>query len=147
MSKERLVELIGNAPIGVNGITLLDKHEPMVIEEVADYLLANGVIVPHCKVGDKVYQYGKAFTKCTAFDYTPRHSDDSECEGCCAECDNKLYDVLFEGTVSTIHLYGNVLSVCVHWDNKWDNSYYEVGKTVFLTREEAEAKLKESEGK
>lgn len=45
MSKERLVELIGNAPIGVNGITLLDKHEPKVIEEVADYLLANGVIV------------------------------------------------------------------------------------------------------
>ena len=54
MSKERLVELIGNAPIGVNGITLLDKHEPKVIEEVADYLLANGVIVPPCKVGDEI---------------------------------------------------------------------------------------------
>lgn len=46
--KERLVELIGNAPIGVNGITLLDKHEPKVIEEVAEYLLANGVIVLPC---------------------------------------------------------------------------------------------------
>ncbi len=45
MSKKRLVELIGNAPIGVNGITLLDKHEPKAIEQIADYLLANGVIV------------------------------------------------------------------------------------------------------
>ena len=54
MSKERLVELLGDAPIGVNGITLLDKHEPKVIEEVANYLIANGVIVPPCKVGDEI---------------------------------------------------------------------------------------------
>jgi hypothetical protein len=56
MSKKRLVELIGNAPIGVNGITLLDKHEPKAIEEIADYLFANGVIVPPCKVGDELYK-------------------------------------------------------------------------------------------
>ena len=51
MKKERLVELLGNAPIGVNGITLLDKHEPKAIEEIADRLLASEeVIVLPCKV-------------------------------------------------------------------------------------------------
>ena len=59
MSKERLVELLGNAPIGVNGITLLDKHEPKVIEEVADYLIANGVIVPTYNIGQTVYAVAK----------------------------------------------------------------------------------------
>jgi hypothetical protein len=54
MSNERLVELIGDAPIGVNGITLLDKHEPKAIEEIADYLLANGVYVLPCKIGDYI---------------------------------------------------------------------------------------------
>lgn len=108
MSKERLVELIGNAPIGVNGITLLDKHEPKVIEEVADYLLANGVIVPLCKVGDTVYQTDGV----------------------------RIYEL-------------EILDVLLH-KNK---PYYEtesidfdndaIGKSIFLTREEAEAKLKE----
>lgn len=59
MSKERLVELIGNAPIGVNGITLLDKHELKVIEEVADYLIANGVVVPTYNIGQTVYAVTK----------------------------------------------------------------------------------------
>lgn len=62
MSKERLVELLGNAPIGVNGITLLDKHEPKVIEEVADYLIANGVIVPPCTKGDVLKYNGVDYT-------------------------------------------------------------------------------------
>jgi hypothetical protein len=45
--RDRLVELIQNS---VNGCA---KHWAEVI---ADYLLANGVIVPPCKVGDTVYQ-------------------------------------------------------------------------------------------
>jgi hypothetical protein len=106
MSKERLVELIGDAPIGVNGITLLDKHEPKVIEEVADYLIANGVIVPPCKVGSKVYwqNMGGKITEATVIKLLQ------------ARVDNGFeYDIPFE----------------------------EIGKTIFLTREEIEAKLKE----
>lgn len=42
--RDRLIELIQNA---VNGCA---RHWAEII---ADYLLANGVIVPPCKVGDK----------------------------------------------------------------------------------------------
>lgn len=42
--RERLVKLIMGRPM------LADA------EEMADYLIANGVIVPPCKVGDTVYQ-------------------------------------------------------------------------------------------
>lgn len=52
--RERLIELIDKA---------LDKHTSTIenyahpIQEwIADYLLANGVIVPPCKAGDMVYR-------------------------------------------------------------------------------------------
>jgi hypothetical protein len=108
MSKERLVELLGNAPIGVNGITLLDKHEQKVIEEVADYLIANGVVVPPCKVGSKVYwqNMGGKITEATVIKLLQ------------ARVDNGFeYDIPFE----------------------------EIGKTVFLSREEAEKALRKDD--
>ena len=46
--KERLIELLKNTPD-------LDTLFGNEWEEAADYLLANGVIVPPCKVGDTVY--------------------------------------------------------------------------------------------
>ena len=107
MSKERLVEFLGNAPIGVNGITLLDKHEPKAIKQIADYLLANGVIVPPCKVGDKVYM-----------------GDFPNIRGCIKR---GQYLIVHHETVNmTSHI-----------------NFKEIGKTVFFTKEEAEAKLKE----
>ena len=45
MSKERLVELIMEA-----------TESTWTRKSLADYLLANGVIVPPCKVGDIVYE-------------------------------------------------------------------------------------------
>ena len=116
MSKERLVELIGNAPIGVNGITLLDKHEPKAIEEIADHLLANGVVVPPCKVGARVYSIacGKIY-----------------------EWDIASYTVDLEGKsfLNVAFMGANCL---------YRNTYRieDIGETVFLTREEAEAKLR-----
>lgn len=51
MSKERLIELIGNASFGVNKQTLFDHHKASAIEEVANCLLASEeVIVLPCKV-------------------------------------------------------------------------------------------------
>ncbi len=43
--RERLIELLKNVP----------RNTRAFYDQFADYLLANGVIVPPCKVGDKVY--------------------------------------------------------------------------------------------
>lgn len=52
--RNRLIELIGQSSIyNLNA-------QPMLVEQIADHLLANGVVVPPCKVGDKVY-YISAF--------------------------------------------------------------------------------------
>ncbi len=122
MSKERLVELIDQCTI--------DNDMPSS-EQIADYLLANGVIVPPCKVGDKVYHIHGLSIK--------------------------------EGIVESIHqnLVGTEQGrwiVTAWFDDYYANSHkagFECGtqlflpfdcfgKVVFLTREEAEAKLKES---
>lgn len=50
IEKERLVKLMKEAESKFDGT-------PLDIEEfVADYLIANGVICPPCKVGDTIYQ-------------------------------------------------------------------------------------------
>ena len=50
--RERLIEVLSNIDYACdNGSNLQDR-----IEFIADYLLANGVIVPPCKVGDTVYE-------------------------------------------------------------------------------------------
>ena len=51
--RERLIELLkGNLPHFTNDVASWnDEH----IGELADHLLANGVIVPPCKIGDTVY--------------------------------------------------------------------------------------------
>lgn len=46
--RERLIELLDEAR---NEHLFEDKYN----EAVADYLLANGVIIPPCEVGDKIY--------------------------------------------------------------------------------------------
>lgn len=129
MSKERLVELLGNAPIGVNGITLLDKHEPKAIEEIADYLLASGkVIVTPVEVGDTVWYFSE----------NPLNLSVQA---------NTIYEAKVVRIVTT-HL-GTSLVIQIR--NEYgcieipDITYF--GKEVFRTREEAEAKLKESESK
>ena len=81
---------------------------------VADELLANGVIVPPCKVGDTVYEYGY---------------DDG----------GLFYESLIEVVESKVE---GVFLFCT-------NDFYNIddfGKTVFLTKEEAEQALKEREG-
>lgn len=90
---------------------------------LADYLLSNGVIVPPCKVGDKVYKISRnkvkecevvfigisADEKCSYFNFVENYADGTF---------YKSYSMVFEV----------------------------IGKTVFLTKEEAEEKLKEREG-
>lgn len=49
--RDRLASLISEAEGLVN-------NDLPTVEQIADYLLANGVIVPPCKVGDTVYYIG-----------------------------------------------------------------------------------------
>lgn len=53
--RERLIELLNEAKFGVNKHTLADHLMSFAVEGIADHLLANGVIVPPCKVGDITY--------------------------------------------------------------------------------------------
>lgn len=114
--RERLVELI---QASVNGCAR------NWAEVIADYLLAHGIIVPPCKVGDKFY---KVERWCTEGGYweKPRYAYSSTCEDCCEECDGK--DEIIE---YTFHSPQQILLL--------ERVF---GKYVFLTREEAEAKLK-----
>lgn len=128
--RERLIELLGlRLTIDVRnqigsydtiGYRTLNRGDR---ERLADHLLSNGVIVPPCKVGDTVY--------------FPMETN-GECE--------PYVDV---GTV-----------FCIGFDERhtmWISARYEsglkyyhtsddFGKTVFLTREDAEKALREVEG-
>jgi hypothetical protein len=93
---------------------------------VADYLLANGVIVPPCKVGDSCYPLDASETELT--------------------CEEKISRI----TISERNI---IIGYYEHWDyynrcRKTDNWRLPLrtrilGKGVFLTKKEAEQKLKE----
>ena len=90
-------------------------------EHLADYLLANGVIVPPCKVGDKIY---------TIYPYG---SD------------------IFEHTVHAISANANEqatdIRLCAYDESK-DNARYSsawIGRNVFLSRKDAEKAINERE--
>lgn len=112
--RDRLIELISQI-----------QYMGGLESRLAEHLLANGVILPPCKVGDKVYKITRNKVK--------------ECE------------VVFIGISAKEKCsYFNFV------ENYADGTFYKsysmdfdvIGKTVFLTREEAERKLrKEDEGK
>lgn len=82
-------------------------------EALADHLLANGVIVLPCKVGTEVY----------LSDYIDTHH-----------------------RVKEYKFLGNKIAVvieCWEWQRTCTRMLDEFGKTVFLTKEEAEQALKE----
>ena len=98
--RDRLIELL------IDSSRYIDEQRG---EAIADYLLANGVIVPPCKVGQTVYYIaGKKVYK------------------------SKCHAITQHKNGLQIHLY----------DYDGDNARYST-KDVFLTKEEAEQKLKE----
>ena len=113
--KDRLVELLGEK------YNCVDRNR--CLDEQADYLLANGVIVPPCKVGDVVYylnrQYHISLYKNTIYEA-------------------KVVRIVTTslGTALVIHIRDESGCCEVPDIRDW-------GITVFLSREEAEAKLKE----
>ena len=96
------------------------------IEQVTDYLVANGVIALPCKVGDTLYYYSPDYG--TILPYF-------------VESINISY-LGDEGE----HCIYTFETNCLHGDELMDSTDFEfdeIGKTVFLTREEAEEALKE----
>lgn len=116
--RDRLIELFQVAAMEFCNKDENDKRS--LIEIAVDTYIANGVILPPCKVGDKVYKITRNKVK--------------ECE------------VVFIG-ISAKEKCSYFNSVENYADGTFYKSYSMdfdvIGKTVFLTREEAEAKLKE----
>lgn len=82
-----------------------------------------------CKVGDTVYCIFGRYTKCTI---NNKEFDEYGCQGCQQdECDSKIEKYIQDMRAFSIDWIVTNLK--------------NFGKTVFLTREEAEAKLKEME--
>jgi hypothetical protein len=112
------------------------------MEHLADHLLANGVIVPPCKVGDKLYAISDSrIAECTCYDIMYSHeltiSADFQCDYDCEGCPFSSWSQDYSGEYSCRGEYGD-----------WFFTQSDFGKTVFLTKEEAEKALKErSEGK
>lgn len=104
-------------------------HNRMVIEKLSTYedLEEQGRLIKlPCKVGDIVYCIFNMYTKCT---HSNEEFDEYNCQGCEYECDSKK-----ENYVQDMGAYS------LDWIVTNLNNF---GKTVFLTKSEAEAKLKE----
>lgn len=115
--RDRLIELIRKSGCVDTWNYHADEFkEPNPIEELADHLLKNGVIVPPCKVGDTVYfvcGYNMAEYKVYKMEY----------------------DCLFWRIYGQNNTYVIEHREFVFFDER-------IGKTVFLKREEAEKALK-----
>ena len=130
--RERLIELLKKAPYGANAITLSDKHKDSILGEIADYLLENGVIVPPVSLGDKIYEI------ISPKDREPYFITATVCaihiaDGSRNSCQRKRESYIVAECPGTKYVHKYPIS--------------KFGKTIFLSREEAEQALKESEQK
>ena len=135
--RDKLIDLICQSTnigcIGCNG----DSGHCKECESIADHLLANGVIVLPCKVGDVLY--AKDGKECEVMDICISKSDGAaqvnfECDYVCENCAFNSWHTEFCGENSCDGEWGLALV-----------NFSEIGKTVFLTKEEAEAALKEAQ--
>lgn len=117
--RDRLIELIHESDLSLDSVRL------------ADHLLANGVIVQPCKVGDTVY----SITECSCEDIDGVHT---ECEYYGYGIDDRICTIPngakcpYQYRIMECYVTeANILMFARKW-----------GKTVFLTREEAERALK-----
>lgn len=120
MMRKRLIEFIQNAHDEQKYLTS-DKS----VQAIADYLIANGVVVMPCKVGDSCYPLNASETEFT--------------------CEEKISRI----TISDRNI---IIGYYEHWDyfkrcRKTDTWRLPLrtrilGKGVFLTKEDAERALK-----
>ena len=88
------------------------------------------VVVLPCKVGDVMYKLFREYTECTSYQV---RKDNYCCEGCMVPCDSREVTVIRAIQPNSLPEVARYIK--------------EFGKTVFLTREEAEKALQEMEGK
>lgn len=119
--RDRLIELLQNSPY----LDVLDGGFGYGYDKAADHLLANGVVVPPCKVGDILF----CIFSDKSIDKIYTHI-----EAC------RVNEIMFFGSDSFV--FG------VREINRHYNHNAVLGKNAFKTFEEAEAKWKkEREGK
>jgi hypothetical protein len=138
--RDRLVELISKARAECASTSCFqceyqDKEMPKdcVPRLIADHLLANGVIVPPCKVGDMVYILDVFADNCKCADCDYYYAGGM---GDSPECEKTSNGYRYHKCVEIIERRATMQSILC-----W-LSYDGFGKTVFHTREEAEQELK-----
>lgn len=125
--RERLIKLLCRSTIKTETCTTETHNQCAACEGdcgyctiLADYLLANGVIVLPCKIGEKLYDCGEFFL-----------------EGCsCPE----IYEL--QDDEMTIHKRPHDYGYRFTYDSMYIG-HDDIGQHIFRTREEAERALKE----
>lgn len=125
--KDRLIEQLDTFCQKELGTHLIKD----ILDKFADHLLANGVIVPPCNVGDKVY----VIEQCSC-----SHKYGERCSANRIRKNTKWLEIV---KLPPTHHYTRCLKLFarpfrIEYLNR-------IGKTVFLTREEAEKALKRKE--
>ena len=125
--RERLIDLLKNdncpSPFICDANCKYINSENCLAERIADYLLENGVIVPAVEIGTTVYEIRQK-----GISFSNRKYDSG------ITTQKQLKNAIFDG--KTLYIESKLYA-------KSDN--VRLGKTVFLTREEAEEALKERE--
>ena len=121
--RDRLIELLkqGDKTFADKYTGKVMSHIDELYDFIADYLLANGVIVPPVTIGQKVWELCQW-----------KYRDTEIREGKISMIQQKA-DKSWKIRISVNHFV-------------YDITPDKIGKTIFLTREEAEAKLKGGEG-
>ena len=101
---------------------------PNRLRELAEADKDGRLVVLPCKVGDVMYKLFREYTECTSYQV---RKDNYCCEGCMVPCDSREVKVIRA-------IQPNSLPEVVRYIE-------DIGKTVFLTRAEAERALKEME--
>ena len=132
-SRERLVELIIKCDKDDEVLVCFNERprKTQASEVIADHLIENGVILPPCKVGDTVYVLETCHCYCGYSEHERCHHRRTRA--------TKWIDMVrlpSKHHTKCLKLFARPF--------KWDY-YSKLGKTVFLTKEEAERALKERE--
>ena len=109
----------------------LGKGGALNCSRLADYLLEHGVIVLPCKMGDTYYTIQK-YCNTDPLDTEKEPVMPWDCEYYCGRVDCSFKEYRIDE-----HRFGTVSSIL--------DAEKAIGKTIFLTREEAERALKERE--
>ena len=118
--RDKLIEILKSAPLC--GYTFCEQCSNSTIEKLADHLLAEGVIVPKVKIGDKLWAINAAQTRVNEYEVT--HLEVYDCD---------------------IKIFGRPIYCREEYWLCWSQDLGNDEPCVFLTREEAEKALERSE--